>query len=520
MGSQEGLRKEEVEKSKAKNLDAACMANLAYISSFLVENLDRVSPSAAAAWWNFSSWPATFFSTLMHYSNYLCHHSYHQRRLSETPPYSLTMIRIAKPKNARSKRALDKRQAREFEAAKTAIFVKGPHSSARLNIALTELNLLKKPDTISFNKKNEALPFEDTSSFEFWSSKNDASLFMFGNSQKKRPDNLTWIRMFDGQVLDMLEMQVVDAKSINEFKGVARPGVGMRPLFHFSGPQFTNPGADATTSMTAGAEGTEHDPTGAYQQFKSMVLDFYRGEELKSNQIALGGLQHVIAVTAAPAPDSKNASTSNGSAKQESGGDTLADLYKAAGLTPNGTVLTASTTSVVTSPPGTLIHFRVYTIQLLASGSKIPRVELQECGPSFDFQLRRRRPASIDMLNQALRRPKTQAEKNRQGKEGAKKNIETDDMGDTVGRIHVGKQDLSGLQTRKMKGLKKHLDPNASDDDEDEDGDLMFAGSDDEEELEMDDETMYSEGEDVDEEDDDEQEEEVQEQAPSNRRRA
>jgi ribosome production factor 2 len=148
-------------------------------------------------------------------------------------------------------------------------------------------------------------------------------------------------------------------------------------------------------------------------------------------------------------------------------------------------------------------------------------VELQECGPSFDFQLRRRRPASIDMLNQALRRPKTQAEKNRQGKEGAKKNVETDDMGDTVGRIHLGKQDLSGLQTRKMKGLKKHLDPTASSDDEDDDDDdesePAFSGSDDEE-LEMDDMTMHSNDEDDDDMDDDEDEEEEHQTPPKKRR--
>ncbi|KIS71865.1 rRNA-binding ribosome biosynthesis protein RPF2 [Mycosarcoma maydis] len=421
------------------------------------------------------------------------------------------MMRVAKPKNARSKRALEKRQAREYEAAKTAVFVKGAHSSARLNIALTELNLLKKPDSISFNKKNEALPFEDTSSFEFWSSKNDASLFMFGNSQKKRPDNLTWIRMFDGQVLDMLEMGVVDAKSMTEFKGVARPGIGMRPLFHFNGPQFATP-AEASTSMIAGAEPTEHDETGAYQQFKSMLLDFYRGEELKTNQIALSGLQHVISVTAAPT-SSANAKTS--ASNDAAQGDTLADLYKAAGLTPNGTLITPSTSTTLTSPANTLILFRVYTVQLLASGSKIPRVELQECGPSFDFQLRRRRPASIDMLTQALRRPKTQAEKNRQGKEGAKKNIETDDMGDTVGRIHVGKQDLSALQTRKMKGLKKHLDPTASSaDDDDDDDDMQSFDDEDEDDLQMDDMTTYTDDDDASVQHQDEQ------QAPSKRRRS
>lgn len=37
-------------------------------------------------------------------------------------------------------------------------------------------------------------------------------------------------------------------------------------------------------------------------------------------------------------------------------------------------------------------------------------------------------------------------------------------MGDKVGRIHMGKQDLGTLQTRKMKGLKRTRDG-------DEDGD-------------------------------------------------
>jgi len=36
-----------------------------------------------------------------------------------------------------------------------------------------------------------------------------------------------------------------------------------------------------------------------------------------------------------------------------------------------------------------------------------------------------------------------------------KKNIETDLIGDKVGRIHMGKQDIKTLQTRKMKGLKR-----------------------------------------------------------------
>ena len=48
-----------------------------------------------------------------------------------------------------------------------------------------------------------------------------------------------------------------------------------------------------------------------------------------------------------------------------------------------------------------------------------------------------------------------------------KKNIETDIVGDKMGRIHLGRQDLDELQTRKMKGLKRSRDV-ATDNEEDE----------------------------------------------------
>ena len=50
----------------------------------------------------------------------------------------------------------------------------------------------------------------------------------------------------------------------------------------------------------------------------------------------------------------------------------------------------------------------------------------------------------------------------------SKKNVETDIMGDKIGRIHLGKQDLSELQTRKMKGLKRGRDTDAEDKVEDD----------------------------------------------------
>lgn len=90
---------------------------------------------------------------------------------------------------------------------------------------------LKRPNAIAFNKKNEIHPFDASSnsqaSLEFWSTKNDASLFVVGQSTKKRPNGLTFIRMFDGRILDMIEVGVEKFVSMAEFKA--------------SYPQFKNP---------------------------------------------------------------------------------------------------------------------------------------------------------------------------------------------------------------------------------------------------------------------------------------
>lgn len=77
---------------------------------------------------------------------------------------------------------------------------------------------LKRPHAISFSKKNTVRPFEDASSLEFWAQKNDASMFVVGQSTKKRPDGLTFVRMYDNRVLDMCEVGVEKWVSMVEFK--------------------------------------------------------------------------------------------------------------------------------------------------------------------------------------------------------------------------------------------------------------------------------------------------------------
>lgn len=76
----------------------------------------------------------------------------------------------------------------------------------------------------------------------------------------------------------------------------------------------------------------------------------------------------------------------------------------------------------------------------------MPKLELEPMGPNFDFKVRRRQEADPDVLKQAMRRPKVAKKDVEKGLGKKRKNIETDDMGDKVGRIHLGKQELGKLQ--------------------------------------------------------------------------
>lgn len=105
-----------------------------------------------------------------------------------------------------------------------------PHSLLADADAIEQM-ALKRPNAISFSKKNDIRPFEDTASLDFWASKNDASLFVIGQDTKKRPDGLTFVRMFDGRVLDMCEVGVTNFVSMADLKVQLSPILEIRVLY-------------------------------------------------------------------------------------------------------------------------------------------------------------------------------------------------------------------------------------------------------------------------------------------------
>lgn len=319
------------------------------------------------------------------------------------------MIRSVKPKNARAKRALEKKESKIVENIKTALFIPGKTSNKALHDITVDLSSLKKPYIKRFQKKNNILPFEDSTSLEFLSEKNDASLLVLSTNNKKRPNNLTFVRTFDYKIYDMIELQVLsNFQLFKDFKKLTFQ-VGLKPLFSFQGHIFdTNP---------------------TFIHIKSLFLDMFRGDVNQLQDVA--GLQYVISVSAIEEDDNDSS---------------ISKL-------PN-------------------VNFRVYKLKTYKSTEpKLVRIELDETGPRLDFKIGRVQEPSLEMEKEAFMVPKQL-----QSKE--KKNVQTDTLGDKVAKVHVGKQDLNKLQTRKMKGLKSKYDQIQDEDGEDAEDEYVDAISD------------------------------------------
>lgn len=349
---------------------------------------------------------------------------------------ALTHNQCSKPKSVKTKRALEKRAPQVHENPKTTLFLRGTSCSQIAQLALTDLKSLKDPLAIKFNKKNDIHPFEDASSLEFFSEKNDASLMVFAHHSKKRPHALTFLRFFNWKVLDILELYV-DPESFRELKQFKnkKAAVGLKPMLSFSGSLFDSPTQNA------------------YTQAKSYFSDFFRGGDAQN--VDVEGLQYMIHFSVA--------------------GEEVEGQAKP------------------------VIKMRVYLIKTKKSGQKLPRVEVEEMGPRIDFRVGRIRGADEAIMKEALNRPKQLEVRSPDNvsillnlepsltlqQPKTKKNIETDMMGDKIGRIHVGKQDLDQMQTRKMKGLKRRRDEDGDDEtmiDGESEDEISFDDDEDEEE--------------------------------------
>jgi len=96
-----------------------------------------------------------------------------------------------------------------------------------------------------------------------------------------------------------------------------------------------------------------------------------------------------------------------------------------------------------------VVHLRSYKMILKKSGTRLPRVELEEMGPRMDLTLRRSHLASDDLFNTACKQVKNV------DKPKIVKNVSKDAFGTKLGRVHIPSQKIGTIQTKKMKGLKE-----------------------------------------------------------------
>ncbi|GKU98315.1 hypothetical protein SLEP1_g11334 [Rubroshorea leprosula] len=191
------------------------------------------------------------------------------------------MLKIKTPKNARVKRALEKRAPKLVETGKKTLILQGTKTSSTLNAVLTEIYHLKKGGAVRFTRKNDNIrPFESggETSLEFFSLKTDCSLFVYGSHSKKRPDNLVIGRTYDHHIYDLVEVGVENFKSMDSFtydKKLA-PRVGSKPFIAFIGEGFES--------------------VDQLKHLKEVLLDLFRGEVVEN--LNLAGVDRAYVCTA------------------------------------------------------------------------------------------------------------------------------------------------------------------------------------------------------------------------------
>ena len=307
-----------------------------------------------------------------------------------------------KQPKARVQRYLKSTEPQLHERGKSTLLFKGIQCSQNMSDMLKELRALQAPNAKLLTKKNQITPFTDTESVEFLTTKNDCALFAMASTNKKRPNNLVLGRTFDRQILDLCELGVMRFKSAlnGDYSGkVSKKRIGSKPLLLFCGDLWQ-------TSEDHG-------------KLQNLLTDYYRGDVV--DKLVLNGLDHIIMFTLAQPQQSSSSSCQS-------------DLP-------------------------VLLHQRTYFCQLRrdsspSSSSISPVVPiLENCGPDCDFVLRRTQWASAELARAARKLPPpVHASLRRSSK---KKNQSTNIFGETLGRLHLTKQDLQHMGGRKVKALRR-----------------------------------------------------------------
>jgi ribosome production factor 2 len=142
----------------------------------------------------------------------------------------------------------------------------------------------------------------------------------------------------------------------------------------------------------------------SFVNLQNLLVDFYRGEIV--DKLILSGVDHLMVFTAANCP----------------------------------------------GMDGPVVHQRTYFCKLKKNPSggehAAPLPYLMPCGPDMDFSLKRTQWAEPELYKASRKQPAAIKAKK-------VKNHSTNLFGETIGRLHIAKQDVEKMQGKKAKALRK-----------------------------------------------------------------
>mmetsp|Transcript_18470 Transcript_18470/g.53045 ORF Transcript_18470/g.53045 Transcript_18470/m.53045 type:complete len:324 (+) Transcript_18470:348-1319(+) len=284
-----------------------------------------------------------------------------------------------------------KRDPQLIERSKRTLLIRGLKVGPFGRELLTDLRRIKGPDdSILFSRKNDDMrPFDNEARIEFLCNKNDCGAFAVATHSKKRPSNIVLGRIFDSQLLDMVEVGVTDFVSIAEMlkKTGAAKALGSQTAVIFQGDEF------------------EHNPD--MQTLRSILLDLFKTSY--HPQVDIAAVDHVVACTA-------------------SGGKVYIRNYVVA--------FKGKADKPESKGPG-----ENAASSTVLDGIKIPDLTLRDMGPSLDLTLRRTRHASPSLMKIALKQAKNVNTPKKV------KNVTHDELQGKLGRVHMKRQDMTKLVT-------------------------------------------------------------------------
>lgn len=328
----------------------------------------------------------------------------------------------------RIRRILSQRLPQTIENDKKLLCITGStHNVSEICYdAMTDFSRLHQPSKGRIlNKKNSATNYLTSQLFtdqrgidtiEFLCDRNDSSLCIIGTHSKRRPHTLICTRTHDKQLLDAIEFTIRsdtfismnDMQALKQRKATVR--IGSQPLLIFQGQGWESQNNTITSSSPSSYDSSTNMSDSNNQHIdsdmsaiRSYFIDLFHGDPHEDNSINLASLDHCIIFTST--------------------------MY-------NG------------KPSISMRHYGVL-LKKSAENSRHPRVELDEVGPRIDMIYTGRRiRGSTELYSSAM-------QQSRVLNTTLAKNIEAGVLGDSMGRLHMGQQDIHSIALRKPKGQRK-----------------------------------------------------------------